>query len=138
MRAVATTELRTRDFVEHVFREHNPEADQLVNLGAKGSRTRRYVKRSPGNGKRYGWDGATKSDDTSGCGVVIKEVDKVRWATASEIAVPSANQGSALAARVAGRSLLTEVVDLVGRENLTGKIIDCCIWNCVGKMNRII
>ena len=126
-RYYSRTELRTRDFVQHVFREHNPEADQLVNLGAKGSRTRRCVKRSPGNGKRYGWDGATKSDDRSGCGVVIKEVDKVRWATASEIAVPSANQGSALAARVAGRSLLTEVVDLVGRENFTGKIIDCCI-----------
>ena len=107
MRAVATTELRTRDFVQHVFREHNPEADQLANLGAKGSRTRRYVERSLGKWKAIrGGMGATKSDDRSGCGVVLIEIDKVRWATASEIAVPSANQGSALAARVAGRSLL--------------------------------
>ena len=35
------------------------------------------------------WDGSTKSDGRSGCGVVIKGVDRGRWVTVTEIAVPS-------------------------------------------------
>ena len=34
------------------------------------------------------WDGSAKSDGRSRCGVVINGVDRNRWVTVSEIAVP--------------------------------------------------
>ena len=44
---------------------------------------------------RRWWDGSTKSDGRSGCGVVKKGVDRGRWVTVSEIAVPSTKHGLA-------------------------------------------
>ena len=53
-----------------------------------------------------------RSDARSGCGVVIKTVDKDKWITISSIAVPLTTW-LAMAAEVAEASVLTGMLDLV-------------------------
>ena len=51
------------------------------------------------------WDGSTKTDGRSGCGVVIKGVDKDKWITISKVAVPP--EAYKAAAEIAGANVLT-------------------------------
>ena len=59
------------------------------------------------------WDGSSKILCRSGCGVVIKGVDRNRWITISKIAVPL-GIGSAMAAEFTSRS---EMFHEVARNN---------------------
>ena len=47
------------------------------------------------------WDGSSKNNGRSGCGVVIKGGDRDKWITISKVAVPM-GVGTALAAEVMG------------------------------------
>ena len=56
-----------------------------------------------------------KSDGRCGCGIVIQGAETDRRVTISELAVSLQRDCSALAAETVGMSILTEVVDLIGR-----------------------
>ena len=63
------------DYVNHIFREHNQEADHLTNLGVKGQRKITVDKGdNTENWKaaRGFWDCSEKTGGRCGCGVVIK------------------------------------------------------------------
>ena len=79
------------DYVKHIFREHNLEADHMANLGAEGRR--KFVADKGNNTERWKavkgfWDGCFKNNGRSGCGVVVEGVDRDKWITMSKIAVP--------------------------------------------------
>ena len=76
------------------------------------------------------WDGSGRDNGKSGCGVVIKGVDKNRWVTISRIAVPL-RVGTAITAEVMGVCVLTEILDLVFKKSL-------CIQNINRCMNKIL
>ena len=61
--------------MKHIFREHNQEADHLASMGAEGQR--KITVETGNNAENWKavlgfWDGSTKTDEESGCGVVIK------------------------------------------------------------------
>ena len=121
-RKIAYPVVQIDDNVKHIFREHNQEAEHLENLGAEGQRKITIEKGdSTENWKtvRGFWDGSTKTDVRSGCGVVIKGVDKDKWITISRMSVPL-RTCTAMAAEVAGASVLIGILDLV-LENQCGK-----------------
>ena len=68
--------------MKHVYRVHNQEADHGANIRAKGGR-KNDIKRkdAPTTWKaiRGFWDGSFKDDGRSGCGIVIKGVDREKW-----------------------------------------------------------
>ena len=75
----------------HVFRRHNQEADHWAHVGAEGPR--KVVIDRKGDADTWKavkgfWDGSFKDNGNSGCGVVIKGVDRERWVTISKIGVP--------------------------------------------------
>ena len=78
------------------------------------------------------WDGSSKINDRSGCGVVIKGVDRNKWITISKIAEPL-SIGTTIIAEVVGVCVLTGIVDLVLNKSLSMKnnnqCIDAVIWN---------
>ena len=102
-------------FVNHVHKEHNQEADLWANIGAQGQR-KMIVDRSNHTETWKAvtgfWDGRFKDNGKSGCGVVIKGVDRVNWVTINKIAVPL-KVGTAMAAEVMGVCVITEFRDLV-------------------------
>ena len=102
------------DHVKHTFREHKQEADHLANVGAEEQRKSPLERETTQNWKdvRGFWDGSTKTDGRSTCGVVIKSVDPDKWITIIEITVTLWTCRS-LAAEVAGASVLTGILDLV-------------------------
>ena len=60
----------------------NQEADHLANLGAEGVRkiiVEKGNKTENLKAVRGFWDGSKKTDGRSGCGVVIKGVDRDKW-----------------------------------------------------------
>ena len=71
-------------------------------------------------------DGSCKDNGESGCGVVIKGVDRERWVTISRIAVPL-KVGTAIAAETMGVCMPTGILDLVFHKCLCGQITDMCI-----------
>ena len=92
------------DFVKHVNREHNQEADHWANIAAQGQRkivSDRCDSSETWKAVKGYWDGSFNDNGKSGCGVVIKGVDRGRWVTISRIAVPL-KVGTAVAAEVAG------------------------------------
>ena len=101
------------DLVRYMFREHNQEADHLANIGAEGQRKITVEK---GNNTEHSkavrgfWDGSKKTDGRTGCGVVIKGVDRDRWITISKIAV-FVKAWAAMAAEVVGASVLTKTLE---------------------------
>ena len=109
---IASPNSKTDDLVKHVCTEHNPEADHWANIGAQGQRKivldKRDISESWKALKGY-WDGSFKDNGKSGCGVVIKGVDRERWVAISKIAVPL-KVGSAMAAEVAGVCVLTGIL----------------------------
>ena len=76
--------------VKHIYREHNQVADHWSDIGAQGRRKIDfYRKDAPTTWKaiRGFWDGMFKADGRSGCGIVIKGVDRANWVAISKIAV---------------------------------------------------
>ena len=65
------------------------------------------------------WDGSSKVNRRSGCGVVIRGVVK-EWNTVSKIAVPL-GIGTAMAAEVMGICVLTSILALVVHKSLSVK-----------------
>ena len=72
------------------------------------------------------WDGSTKTDGRSGCGVVIKGVDRDRWITISNTAV-LLKACTAMAPEVVGVSRLTGILNLMLRKTISMKAINQCI-----------
>ena len=67
------------DYVKHTFCEDNQEADHLANFGAEWQRkitVERGSNAENWKAVRGFWDGSTKTDGRSCCGVVIKGVDR--------------------------------------------------------------
>ena len=101
------------DFVKHVFREHNKEADHWANIGAEGQR--KIVIGKCKNPETWiavtgYWDDSFKDNGKSRCGVVIKGVNRDRWVTTSRIAIPS-KVGTAMEAVISGVCVLTGILD---------------------------
>ena len=119
------------NFVKHIYRKHNQEADRWAGIGAQG---RRKIGRKdvPTTWKaiRGFWDGSFKDDGRSGCGIVIKGVDRQKWVTICKIAVPL-KVGAALAAEVIGVCVLTSVLDLILCRSLS-------VQNINQRINRIV
>ena len=67
------------DYVEHTFGKHNLEADHMANVGAQeqenccrqGTNTERW------KAVKGFWDGSAEDNGKSGCGIVIKGVDRI-------------------------------------------------------------
>ena len=76
---IASPISKTDVFVKHVYREHTQEADHWANIGAQGQRKIVLDKRDNSESckaaKGY-WDGGFKDNGKSGCGGVIKGVDR--------------------------------------------------------------
>ena len=75
-------------FVKHVNREHNQEADHWADT-AHGWRKIIIDKRvgsTTWKAIRGFWDGSFKDNGGSGCGFVIKGVDREKWVTISNVA----------------------------------------------------
>ena len=101
------------DYVKHIFREYNREADHWANLGAEGQRKILWTKEIIlKDGVRAFWDGSFQINGRSGCGVVIKGVDRNKWITVSKIAVPL-GICTALTAEVAGVCVLAGILVFV-------------------------
>ena len=81
------------------------------------------------HGKRYVVSGmeSFKDDGRSGCGIVIKGVDREKW---SKIAVPLI-VGAAMAAEVIGVCVLTSVLDLILCKSLS-------VQNINQRINRML
>ena len=114
-RKIANPILTIDDIVKHVFWEHNQEADLWANMVAEG--LRKLVIDKCNNSETWKavkgyWDGSSKDYGKSGCGVVIKEVNKNRWVTIRRVAV-ILKVGAAVAADDAGVCVLTGILDLV-------------------------
>ena len=108
--------------VEHVFREHNREADHRANVGTDGKREITVDKGSnPEKWKAVKgfWDGSCKENGRSGCGVVVKGVDRGKWVTISQIAVPLK----------VGKAMATEIMGVCKKLNLgnTSRCIDAIL-----------
>ena len=69
---------------------------------------------------------AARTSGKSGCGVVIKGVDRERWVTISRIAVPL-KVGTAMAAEMIGVCVLTGTLDLVFHKCLSVQNTNRCI-----------
>ena len=70
------------EFVKHVFREHNREADHWASVGAE--RQRKIVIDRCNNSETWKamkgfWHGSSKDNVKSGCGVVIKGLTGTDW-----------------------------------------------------------
>ena len=72
------------------------------------------------------WDGNSKINDRSGCGVVIKEADKDKWITISKIAVFWC-RCTIMTAEVMDVCVLTGILDLVVGKIHSMKNIGKCI-----------
>ena len=102
-------------FVKHVYREHNQESDHWANIGAQGRRkiiSGKRVDSTTWKAIRGFWNGSFKDNGRSGCGIVIKGVDREKWMTISNIAIPL-KVGAAMAAEIAGVCALTGIIDLI-------------------------
>ena len=102
-------------FVNHVYREHHQEADHWTKMGAQGRRKIVIDRREESivwKATRGFWDGRFKDNDRSGCGPVIKGVDREKWVTITKIALPL-KASAAMAAEILGVCVLTSVLDLI-------------------------
>ena len=115
-------------FVNHVYREHNQEADQWAKIGAQGQRKIVLDRRDHSEtwkAVRGYWDGSFKDKGKSGCGVV-KGVDRNKWVTISKITLPL-KVGTAVAAEVVGVCVLTGILDLIFCKCLCAQSVNECI-----------
>ena len=120
--------------MNHVHREHNQEADHWANVATHGNRKividRREMPPRPGRRCVASGMEASKDSGRSGCGIVIKGVDREKWVTISTIAVPL-KVGAAMAAEIAGVCVLTSILDLI--------ICKCLsVRNINQRINRIL
>ena len=102
--------------MNHVFREHNQEADYWANLATQGNRKIVIDRRDATTiwkAIRGFFDGSFKDNGRSGCGRVIKGVDRETWVTISKIAIPWKVGAAMAAAEIVGVCVLTNVFDLI-------------------------
>ena len=119
---------KTDDYVKHIFWKHNQKAEHWATLPADGQRKTvvdRYSNSETWKAVKSFWDVSATDNGKSGCGVVIKAVDRDRWVTISKIAVPL-KAGTATAAEVAGVCVLTDILDLVFKKSLCVQSINRC------------
>ena len=126
---LATSISKIDDYVKHIFREYNQEADHWANLGAKG--LRKVVNDKGKSTERWEavrafWDGSSKINGRSGYGVVIKGVHRNKRITFSKIAV-HLGIGTAMTAEVVGVCVFTGILDLVLTKFLKMKNVNQCI-----------
>ena len=84
-RGAATPVSNIDNLVKHVYREHDQEADLWADMGTQVRRKidiHRKNVTTPWKAIRGFWDGSFKDDGKSGCGIVVKGVDRQRWVTA--------------------------------------------------------
>ena len=132
-RGAATPISNIDNFAKHTYREHSQEADHGANIGAQGRRKFDICRKDvPTTLKaiRGFWDGSFKDDGRSGCGIVIKGVDREKWVTINKIAVPL-KVGAAMAAAVIGVCVLTSVLGLILCKSLS-------VQNVNQRINRIL
>ena len=117
------------DYVKHIFWEHNKEVDHWANVGAEGQRKVVSDRKSDADTWKAVegfWDGSCEDNGKSGCGVVIKGVDRERWLTISRIAIPL-KVGTAMVAEMMGVRVLTGILDLVFHQCPYVQNINQCI-----------
>ena len=121
------------DYVKHIFRERNQEADYWSNLGGEVGHRNIIVDRC---NTTETWkavkgfrDGSAKDNGNSGCGVLIKVINKDRWVAIGRVAVPL-KVGTAMATEVMGVCVLTEILDLISTRCL-------CIQN-IGALTKFL
>ena len=71
-----------RGFVNRVYREHTQEADHWANIATQGNRKIVIDRRDAATtwkAIRGFWDGSFNENGRSGCGIVIKAVDREKW-----------------------------------------------------------
>ena len=115
IRKIANPFSKADDYEKHIFREHNQEADHWANVRAEEQR--KAVIDRKGNADTWKavkrlWDARCKDTGKSGCGVVIKGVDREWWVTINRIAV-SLKVGTVMAAEIMGACVPTGIPDLV-------------------------
>ena len=116
-------------YVKHKFREHNKEADHWANVGVEGQRKVVIDKKSNAHtwkAVKGFWDGSCRENGESGCGVLIKVVDRERWVTISKMAVPL-KVGTAMAAEIMGVCVLMGILVLIFHTCLCVQNINRCI-----------
>ena len=74
------------DFAKHVNREDHQEADHWANIGAQGQRKTILDRCDDSKWKAVKgyWDSSFKDHGESGCGVVMKGVNRNKWLTISQ------------------------------------------------------
>ena len=82
----ANTISKIDDYVKHIFGKHHQEVNHWANLVVEGQRKiiGKIIVDRDGNTETWKavkgfWDVNSKDSGKSGCGVVIKGVDKDRW-----------------------------------------------------------
>ena len=102
-------------FVNHVYRGHNQKADHWVKNATRGNGKLVIDRRdatTTWKAVRGFWHGSFEDNDRSGCGIVIKGVDRGKWVTISKIAIP-VKADAAMAAEIAGVCVLASILDLI-------------------------
>ena len=128
-RGAATPFSNIDNFVKHIYREHNQEADHGTDIGAQGRRKIDVFRKDvPTTWKaiRGFLDGSFKDDGRSGCGIVDH---RSRQTQTGKIEVPL-KVGAAMAAEVLGVCVLTSILDLIfckslSVQNMNQRIL-CC------------
>ena len=72
------------------------------------------------------WDGSKQEDGSSGCGIVIRAVDRKSWITISKIAVPL-TACTAMAVEIAEVNVLTVVRDLLSEQKINRENVNECV-----------
>ena len=88
------------------------EADHWANMGAQGRRKIVIDRREESTvwkATRGLWDGSFKDNGRSGCGIVVKGVDREKWVTITKIALPL-KASATMAAEVVGVCVLTSAI----------------------------
>ena len=97
-RKIANPITQIDDFVKHIFREHNLKANYMANVGAEGQRSTNTERWKAVKGY---WDGNSKKNGKSGCGVVVEGVNRGQLEPISTVAV-LLSVGKATVAEVMG------------------------------------
>ena len=74
----------------------------------------------------------SKDNGSSGCGVVIKGVDRENWVTIGKLAMPL-KVGTAMAAEIGGVCVFTGFRDLIFCKCLCVKNVNLCITRILNK-----
>ena len=121
-------------YVSHVFRAQE-RSDHWAHVRAGGKKEIMVDKGSheeKWKTVKGFWDGSCKEDGRSGCGVVLKGVDKDKRVKISKITVPL-TECTAMAAEMRGVCLFMGVLSLILNKNLNFGSINRCVDALIGK-----